>query len=77
MKFCTTIQAIDPIDRELKTWGGPNIEAISFGMAELYCQQNGLGYCKITGQLISEIPCKDGTYDPDFTKQINYDESNN
>jgi len=77
MKFTTEIKAIDPADGELKAWCGPSIDAISPGMAKLYCQQNGLGYCKITGQLISEIPCKEGTLDPDWNKQTDYDESNN
>lgn len=55
MIFTTEIKAIDPKDGDLKTWAGPNIDAISYTFAEQHLQRNGLGYCEITGQLISEI----------------------
>lgn len=55
MIFTTEIKAIDPKDGELKTWAGPNIDAISYTFADKYLQNNGLGYCNITGTLISEI----------------------
>lgn len=54
--FLTELKAIDPIDQELKTWCGPNIEAETFELAEQYCQDNGLGYCTVIGELIQEIP---------------------
>lgn len=76
-KWCTEIKAIDPTDGIIKSWGGPNIPAISFRDAEMYCQMNGLGYCKVIGELIAEIPCKKGTYDPDFENMINYEQINN
>ena len=71
--FTTEIRAIDPICGEMKTWAGPNIRAISYSDAEDYLQRHGLGYCRVSGQLIAEIPCKEGSYEPDFSKQINYD----
>ena len=40
----------------MKLWGGPNIEAETQKAAEEYCQENGLGYCKVIGELIEEIP---------------------
>lgn len=53
MIFNTTIKAIDPISGDIKTYGGPHIEAISFGMAKQYLQNNGLGYCEIEGELLA------------------------
>ena len=53
--FTSELHAIDPADGELKLWQGPHIEAISLSMAENFCQQNGLGYLKITGILVKEI----------------------
>jgi hypothetical protein len=51
--FITEIQAIDPETGDLKTWAGPKIKAISYADAEAYCQNNGLGYCKVVGKLVS------------------------
>lgn len=60
MIFTTVIKAIDPLDGELKMWQGPNIEAISWTLAEQYLQENGLGYCKVDGVLHSEIDWDSG-----------------
>ncbi len=54
-KFTTEIRAIDPLDGELKLWQGPNVESLNWEAAELYCQNNGLGYCKVVGELDEEI----------------------
>lgn len=54
MIFTTILQAIDPMDGELKTWGGPHIAAQTWEAAEAYLQKNGLGYLKIDGALIEE-----------------------
>jgi hypothetical protein len=54
-KFTTEIRAIDPNDGELKVWQGPNIEALNWQEAEMYCQNNGLGYCKVVGEFVEEI----------------------
>ena len=56
MKFITQIRAVDPLNGELRTWAGPEINAISWSLAEQYLQNNGLGYCKIVGVLHSEFP---------------------
>lgn len=75
-KWVTEIQAIDPITKTLKNWMGPYITAETFGKAVIHCQENGLGYCKVTGQLVSEIPCNPGTFEPDFSKRIDFDNLN-
>ena len=56
---------------QLATFCGPNIEAISPGMARLYCQENGLGFCHVIGEIVSVIPC-DENYNADFKNAINY-----
>lgn len=71
--YVTTIRAISPIDGELRSYGGPNVPGISFADAQAYCENNGLGYCKVDGLLISEIPCKPGTYEPDWDKMTDYE----
>lgn len=54
LKFTTSIMAIDPNNGEFCEWDGPTIEANSWHEAERYCQENGLGYCKIVGIKVME-----------------------
>ena len=49
--YVTEIKAIDPTTGEMLVWAGPNVPGDSFEAAEKYCQENGLGYCKVVGQL--------------------------
>lgn len=70
--YTTTIKAICPNDGTIKTYSGPYVKGITFEDAENYCQTNGLGYCKVDGILISEIPCKEGTQEPDWGKRIDH-----
>ena len=65
--------AIDPIDGQMKKWSGPYIDGISIYEAEQYLQANGLGYCMIDGELIAEIPCVGGTFNPDFIGMVDYE----
>lgn len=71
--WVTEILAVDPLDGELKRWCGQDIQAPTFNLAVEYCQLNGLGYLKVLGELISEIPCKEGTYEADMDNIIHYD----
>lgn len=73
--YTTEIQAINPLTGELTTYYGPNVPGISFSDAEDHCQRNGLGYCKVVRQLVSEIPRKEG--EPDWKNRIDYDLRNN
>jgi len=75
-KWVTEIKAIDPMTNEPKKWMGPYITAPTMEDAIEYCQKNGLGYCKVTGQLISEIPCKEGSYDANWAGRIDFDNLN-
>ena len=69
----TEIQALDPKTKELKTYGGPNVPGFMRVAAEQYCQRNGLGYCKVLDELVAEIPCKEGSFTPDFGGTIDYE----
>jgi len=74
MKIWTTeIKALSPIDGELHTYGGPNVPGINRKDAYRYCEENGLGYCRVDGELICEIPCVQGTHEPDFDNMIDYE----
>lgn len=72
--YVTTIKAISSSDGELHSYIGPNVPGISVKTAQEYCENNGLGYCKVDGILVSEIPCKKGTYEPDWENKIEYGE---
>ena len=51
--FSTEIKAICPIRKTMKTWVGPNIEAETIELADKFCQENGLGYCEVIGELVA------------------------
>lgn len=54
--FVTKIKAIDYKTGELKTWLGQYIQAETKEEAQKYCNENGLGYCEVTDELVTEIP---------------------
>jgi len=68
-KWVTEILAIDPVSGQLKTYGGPHIDASTWEEATRFCQTNGLGYCRVVGQLIAEVDEKTGV-------KIDYDNLN-
>lgn len=75
--YCTTIRAICVKDGILKTYDGPKITAISFEDAQAYIDESLMApYLKLDGRLESVIPCKPGTYEPDFDREIRYDREN-
>jgi len=61
--FSTIIYAINPLTNKMAKFSGPYIEAETEEEAFMYCQNNGLGYCHIDGELIKEIPITDEEYD--------------
>ena len=75
--WVTEIEAKDHFTGQLKKYGGPEVPGICKSDADLYCQNNGLGYCKVVGELVAEIPCKEGTYEPDFKNMIDYEKTQN
>ena len=70
--WCTEIKALDAKTDEMKTWGGDEVEAPTFELAQKWCDENK-GYLKVIGELIAEIPCKKNTYEPDFNNTIDYE----
>ena len=72
--YTTIIQAICLHTGKLTTYCGPHVPGISFADAQNYCETHELGYCKVEGVLVAEIPCKEGTHDPDWDNMVNYDQ---
>ena len=58
-KYTTKIKAICPKTGELGTYHGPVVNGISVADAQLWCGNNGMGYCKVdmisTGFVTDEI----------------------
>lgn len=71
--YITTIFAKSPKDGKLKEYGGPCVPGITKKDAQNYCENNGLGYCKVEGLLVAEIPCIEGTLKPDWSRMVDYE----
>lgn len=69
--YVTEIKAVDYIDGMLKDYAGPNVYGISFTDAQDYCNNNGLGYCKVVGLLVAEIPFDN--YTPEPSRVVDYE----
>ena len=74
--WSTTIKAICPIDGIIKEFCGVTIKAPTKKLAHEYCQTHGLGYCHIGDEIVMEIPCQKGTYEPDWDNAEDYDLEN-
>jgi hypothetical protein len=70
--WATEFRALDSRTGEMKTWSGDIIEAPTWDLAQQWCNEHK-GYLKVIGELIAEIPCKEGTYEADFNKMIDFD----
>lgn len=75
--WSTLIYAKCAVTGEMKTFGGPNIPAPTQKLAHEYCQKNGLGYCHIGDEVICEIPCKPGGFEPDFYNGLDFENVQN
>lgn len=73
--YFTVIRAISPNDGQLKSYAGPHVPGISVEDAQAYCEHNGLGYCKVLGQLSVEIPLKEDASGLDWDNMIDYEEN--
>lgn len=76
-QWTTEISAHDPATSVLKVWCGPHVPGISLQDAQQYCNDHGLGYCKVSGQLISEVPTKEDKITPDWDSAIDYENISN
>lgn len=71
--YTTTIKAVDPQTGEMKTWGGPNVPAVTREGARKYCDTHGLGYCEISDKLVSEIGTKSiNDHRPDWDNRLEF-----
>lgn len=70
--WVTEICALEAKSGQMKTWGGQNVEAPTMLLAQEWCDKNA-GYLKVIGELVAEIPCKEGTYEADFSKMIDHE----
>lgn len=71
--YGTEIIAIKPSTHQLTTYGGPNVPGLTKQMAQQYCEENGLGYCRVLDELVAEIPLQsDGA--PDWQRMVDYEQ---
>lgn len=73
--WATYIYAKCNVTGEMKTYGGPNIPALTRNMAIDHCKKH-YGYLHVQDEVIMEVPCKKGTLDPDFDNAIDYSNDN-
>lgn len=74
--FCTQMQVVNQKTKELVWIDGMKIEAPSLELAQEIIEQENYHYLIITGQLIKEIPCKEGSFEPDWNNAIDYTKLN-
>lgn len=74
--WVTEIKALEGRTGEMKTWCGENVEAPTCELAQQWCDENK-GYLKVIGELVAEIPCKEGTCEADFSKMVDYENIQN
>ncbi|HUN55898.1 MAG TPA: hypothetical protein VMU29_12140 [Smithella sp.] len=57
MKYWTTIIKAEPWDKPgpYFCFAGPLIAAETMEEAQKYCEENGLGYCKVDAEYVGEI----------------------
>lgn len=72
-QFITEFRAVRWSDGEIITYGGENITALTHQMAQAWCDENK-PWLKVLGELIAEIPCKEGTYEPDWNDMTDYEQ---
>lgn len=75
-KWCTEFMAPDALTGDMKKWCGPEVEAPTAELAQQWRYDNA-GHLKVVGELVAEIPCKEGTYEPDFKNMIDYENTQN
>jgi hypothetical protein len=46
----------------MKLWAGPMVPGVTEKEAKKFCQANGLGYCKVMGSLVCEVPSDTAEY---------------
>lgn len=70
--FCTTMRVWDNVYSQFVTLDGPRFEAPNINLAQEQIEKEGYRWLTITGELISEIPCKKESARPDWKMKIDY-----
>lgn len=52
--YLTEIRAYDPLTGQMKNWCGPQVEALSWSLAEEYCRLY-MGYCRVIGEWVGDV----------------------
>ena len=73
--WTTEVEATCPNSGKAKRYCGPTVKAISPRLAQEFCNQNGLGYCKVVGELVAEIATHKDGVSPDFNNRIDFGNS--
>lgn len=76
-QWSTEISAHDPATGVLKIWCVPHVPGISLEDAQQYCNDHGMGYCKVCGLLIAEMPTKEDGITPDWDNGTDYETISN
>jgi hypothetical protein len=71
-QWVTEFRAFEASTGLMKTWAGENISAPTAELAQQWCDKNA-GHLKVIGELIAEIPCEIGAYEPDWKNQVDYE----
>ncbi|WP_123275650.1 hypothetical protein [Chryseobacterium sp. G0240] len=70
------MQVVNQKTKDLVWIEGIRIEAPNWELAQEIIDKENYHYLKITGQLIAEIPCKEGGFEPDWKNAVDYDKLN-
>ena len=70
--FCTKMQVYDRVHKQLTWIDGPRIDAPNWSLAEEKIIKDDLRWLIIYGELVSEIPCKENSFEPHWKKEIDY-----
>lgn len=54
-KWTTLIDALDPQTKDMCLWMGPLVDGETLEDAQKWCNENGLGYCRVDAQYVGEI----------------------
>lgn len=74
--WLTELRALEVSSGTMKLYCGDNVEAPTHDLAQQWCGTYQ-PYLKVIGELVAEIPCKPGTHEADFSKQVDYDNIQN
>lgn len=73
--YLTEATLVCPTTGDLLTYRGPNAFGISFEDAQDYCERNGFGYCRVIGQIVSEVPTLPDGITPDWDSEVDFEKS--